>query len=145
MQSSMTILTMLALLACSTGAAASDLVYTPNNPSFGGNPLNGSYLLNKAIQQNSHEKSIRSPLGLSRNPIEDFEESLARRLLSALSGEIVDSMFGDGNSDLPDGPFTIGDLEIVIDSFGGSGPAQITITDLLTGEQTIIVLPDLAS
>lgn len=43
-------------LALATGSAvASQLVYTPVNPSFGGNPLNGTYLLNKAQAENSHQ------------------------------------------------------------------------------------------
>ncbi|CAM5384452.1 curli assembly protein CsgF [Eoetvoesiella caeni] len=35
-------------------AAAGQLVYTPVNPSFGGNPLNGSYLLQKAQSGKSY-------------------------------------------------------------------------------------------
>jgi len=39
-------------------ALAGQLIYTPVNPTFGGNPLNGSYLLSKA----QAEKSYALPL-----------------------------------------------------------------------------------
>ncbi|CAM5210441.1 hypothetical protein CDEF62S_05979 [Castellaniella defragrans] len=35
-------------------AMAGQLIYTPVNPSFGGNPLNGSYLLSKAQAEKSY-------------------------------------------------------------------------------------------
>ena len=34
---------------------ATELVYTPINPSFGGNPLNGTWLLNNAQAQNDFD------------------------------------------------------------------------------------------
>ena len=34
---------------------ATELVYTPINPSFGGNPLNGTWLLNNAQAQNDYD------------------------------------------------------------------------------------------
>lgn len=43
----------LAVLAANP-ATAGQLIYTPVNPSFGGNPLNGSYLLSKAQAEKSY-------------------------------------------------------------------------------------------
>lgn len=60
-----------ALALVSGSAVASQLIYTPVNPSFGGNPLNGSYLLNKAQAENNHQAplpdvgSILSDMGLN--------------------------------------------------------------------------------
>jgi curli production assembly/transport component CsgF len=46
------ILAFVGLLAAGTNVAvASQLVYTPVNPTFGGNPLNGSYLLSVGQSQ----------------------------------------------------------------------------------------------
>ena len=42
----------IAVLAISGPALAGTLVYAPTNPTFGGNPLNGSYLFNNAQVQN---------------------------------------------------------------------------------------------
>lgn len=38
-------------LMVGTAAGASELVYTPTNPSLGGNPLNGNWLLSQATAQ----------------------------------------------------------------------------------------------
>ena len=42
-------------LASAAAVQATELVYTPVNPSFGGNPLNGTWLLNNAQAQNDHD------------------------------------------------------------------------------------------
>ena len=51
--------TLLASLLLSTGASATELVYTPVNPSFGGSPLNGAWLLGNAQAQNSNVRKRR--------------------------------------------------------------------------------------
>ena len=42
------------LLSFNTITTSGELVYQPINPNFGGNPLNGSYLLNSAQAQNTY-------------------------------------------------------------------------------------------
>jgi curli production assembly/transport component CsgF len=48
---------LIGLTAFSFCASASQLTYTPVNPTFGGNPLNGSYLLSTAQSQGFGAKS----------------------------------------------------------------------------------------
>ena len=48
---------LIGLSALSVCASASQLTYTPVNPTFGGNPLNGSYLLSTAQGQGFGSKS----------------------------------------------------------------------------------------
>jgi curli production assembly/transport component CsgF len=48
---------LIGLTALSLSASASQLTYTPVNPTFGGNPLNGSYLLSTAQGQGFGSKS----------------------------------------------------------------------------------------
>ena len=48
---------LIGLTALSFSASASQLTYTPVNPTFGGNPLNGSYLLSTAQGQGNGTKS----------------------------------------------------------------------------------------
>lgn len=43
------------LLTACVQASATELVHTPVNPAFGGNPLNGTWLLNNAQAQNDHD------------------------------------------------------------------------------------------
>jgi curli production assembly/transport component CsgF len=51
----------LGLAFAASPAFASSLVYTPTNPTFGGNPLNGTFLLSQAQTQGAGAKSGNSP------------------------------------------------------------------------------------
>jgi curli production assembly/transport component CsgF len=51
----------LGLALAATPVLASSLVYTPTNPTFGGNPLNGTFLLSQAQTQGAGAKSGNSP------------------------------------------------------------------------------------
>lgn len=77
---------------CATGA--SELVYTPVNPSFGGSPINGQWLLGYAGAQNkfkggSYAKSRREekPFGLK------IVEDATRRAVRRIENEILDVLF----------------------------------------------------
>jgi len=41
----------------SSGALASEMIYRPQNPNFGGNPLNGTFLMQQAQAQGKGAKS----------------------------------------------------------------------------------------
>eukprot|EP01155_Anaeramoeba_flamelloides_P002177 Anaeramoba_flamelloidesa1057384_5.p1 GENE.a1057384_5~~a1057384_5.p1 ORF type:complete len:101 (-),score=8.39 a1057384_5:4-306(-) len=76
-----------ALLLLSSPAFGSELIYQPVNPSFGGSPLNGSYLLGNAQAQNDYTDSSRS--GYQRpSDLERFTRSLESRLLSQLLSDV---------------------------------------------------------
>jgi len=122
----------------STGNSfAQQLVYTPINPSFGGSPLNGNWMLSQAQAQNGFtaEESIDSRF--LRDPLADFKESLNRQILSELSRNLISSMFGE--SGLEEGRYTIGDY--IIDITPGSEGISIIIFDLVTGDETTIIIP----
>jgi curli production assembly/transport component CsgF len=83
-------------VAFSQAAAAQDMVYTPIDPTFGGNPFNSSHLLGIANAQNK----FKDPDSLSNSSQADiFARQLQSRLLSALSSQIVDAIFGDNAQD----------------------------------------------
>jgi curli production assembly/transport component CsgF len=117
---------------------ASELVHDFVNPAFGGNPLNGPFLLNTATLQNSFTEDGG---GLGRPPddlLGDFEERLNRSILSRLSREIVEDIFGE-DGDITTGTFDIGDLTLVVmEDLDG---VLISITDTLTGDATTIEIP----
>ncbi|WP_226944972.1 curli assembly protein CsgF, partial [Pseudomonas aeruginosa] len=59
-------------LLCTLGvtpAMATELVYAPVNPSFGGNPLNGTYLLNNATAQDRHKDPDLRSSASSQSPL----------------------------------------------------------------------------
>ncbi len=125
-------------LVCScvvpSAAMAQDITYQPIDPSFGGNPFNSAHLLGIANAQNDY-KDPKATTNSSQADI--FARQLQSRLLSALSSQIVDAIFGDN----PQESGTI--------SFGGQTinfvrsltEVTLTITDDDTGEVTTIVIP----
>nr|WP_231847868.1 curli assembly protein CsgF [Shewanella violacea] len=107
-------------------AQATELVYTPINPSFGGSPLNGSYLLNKANIQNDHTAESTEKDFVTR-----FKESLERNILNTVTR-------GVANGEITEGIYDTGDFTIVISTVGEN--VILTLTNLLTGEVTEIVM-----
>jgi len=123
------------LLACAaTPAAAQDITYQPVDPSFGGNPFNSAHLLGIANAQNKY----KDPSAKTSNSQADiFARQLQSRLLSALSSQITDAIFGDNPQQ--HGTISFGGQTIVFDR--GLEDVTLTITDDDTGEVTTIVVP----
>ncbi len=121
-------------LGLATPAQASDIVYTPTNPSFGGNPFNSSHLQGIASAQNNY----KDPAALnSSDPANQFLRTLQSRLLSALATQITDLIFGENAQD--SGLIRFGDQEI---SFvRGADSVSLTITNNADGSVTEIVVP----
>lgn len=118
---------------------AQDLVYTPKNPAFGGNPYNYSWLLSSAQAQNDI-KDPTSSLGFSSqttDPMADFASSLNRQILSELSRQIVAKQFGENG--LKAGKYAMGDYQI--DVSDTSSGLQVTIQDTKNGSQTSVTVP----
>ncbi len=115
-------------------ALAQDITYQPIDPSFGGNPFNSAHLLGIANAQNDY----KDPNAKSTNSQADiFARQLQSRLLSALSSQIVDAIFGDN----PQERGTISFGGQTIDFVRGLTEVTLTITDDDTGEVTTIVIP----
>ncbi|GGI82828.1 curli assembly protein CsgF [Shewanella gelidii] len=106
---------------------ATELIYTPVNPSFGGSPLNGTFLLNKANAQNDHTSATSEKSFVTR-----FKESLERNIMNTITR-------GVATGDISDGVYDTGDFRIEVATVGDG--VVITITNLLTGEITVIEMP----
>jgi curli production assembly/transport component CsgF len=113
---------------------AQDMVYEPVNPSFGGNPFNSAHLLGIANAQNNFKDPKASTSG---SQADIFARQLQSRLLSALSSQIVDAIFGENPQERGTIRFGGQTIEFVrsLDS------VTLTITDDSTGEVTTIVVP----
>ncbi len=105
-------------------AMSTELVYTPISPTFGGSPLNGSFLLAKANAQNDNSESRE------RDFITRFKESLERNILSKITRGVT-------SGDIKEGRFVTGDHTIIVADLG-DGHFEISITDDRTGETTVI-------
>ena len=82
---------------------ASEMRYTPVNPSFGGSPFN-TQLLAVASAQNDHEKPISTA-----NAYDNLSSTVTSYVLSRVSGQISDQIFTKNTANpggrvvLPDG------------------------------------------
>ena len=123
-------------LTCSIEIFAQGLVYQPINPSFGGSPLNGNWLLSSAqLQDNTTDPAATDQ---AQDPFADFQSNLNRSILSQLSRSLTNQIFGEGG-ELQEGLFQLGDFNIeIIETLDG---VQISIFDLLTGNETVILVP----
>lgn len=122
---------------------ASELIYTPVNPAFGGFPGNGSVLLNNANAQNDYKDPDAydpfSSLDLNKDPLDGFKETLNRQVLSLIANKIVQEAFGTDTGIGTGGSYTYEYFEITITP--GTDAISVTITDTQTGETTDISVP----
>jgi len=120
------IITIFFLIASSYGFAQ-QLVYTPTNPAFGGDPFNYTWLLNSANAQNSFDDST----GLA-----------GLEGLNDLNGNL-DNQFGGqfGENNMPPlGTSTQGNFEYEV--FESTSGLIINILNIITGEASQIIIPN---
>lgn len=128
MKTTIKISTLLISVFISTQTVATQLVYEPVNPSFGGNPMNGSFLLQKAQSQNAHR-----PDSNQRSFVQRFQEQLERNIINSLTRRIADG-------DLIEGIYDTG--EYTVEVMGQEdGSVMVYITNNATGEVTVITMP----
>jgi curli production assembly/transport component CsgF len=123
-----------AALVIAAPVAAQDVVYRPISPTFGGNPFNSNHVLGVANANNN----TRDPRATSTNSQADiFARQLQSRLLSALSSQIVNAIFGDNPQE--QGTITFGGQ--TIEFFRSLEEVTLIIRNDETGEETRIVVP----
>ena len=117
------LLALLLLGAAGMQAHATELVYAPINPSFGGNPNNAPGLMSIAQSQNA----FRAP---ATTPVEAFNQSLQRAILSRLTSQTMTALFGN-NTVLENGSYDTPGYTIKVEQIGNT--ITITTTDKNTG------------
>lgn len=121
----------LSCLLASSAISATQLTYTPVNPAFGGNPLNGSYLMQNASAQNDNNS------GSGYVPPTALE-----RLASSLESRLMSQLFNDAANG-GEGYLRTDDFEINVVNEDGS--LLVHILDIATGETTVIEVGGLIS
>lgn len=119
-----------------SGAVATELVYVPVNPSFGGNPGNGPVLLGSASATNKHmaDSGLGGSSLLNQSPLDQFNQTLQRTVLSQLASAAASKLIGADGKLMP-GTFSTSNFTITIVDTGG-GLLNITTTDKTTGTST---------
>lgn len=131
---------MITAAALTGQAAASELIYFPRNPSFGGNPAYGHVLLNSALATKTHtDPGLDLGGGLEeKTPLEQFNETLERQVVNRLTTAATSKIIG------PNGQLIPGNLEtdnfIINIADMGNGMLNVTTTDKLTGASTAFMV-----
>lgn len=111
-----------------TQAQAGDLIYQPINPSFGGDPFVGSYLLGKAqAQDTTTDPNTRSVQSLSST--ERLLQNLESRLISQLISDV-------SRGEVDEGSFDSDEFGVVVSD--SSGQLVVRVVDKITGDVTEI-------
>lgn len=120
-------------------AAASELVYHPYNPSFGGSPLNGSVLLNSALATRKHKApDVDSDrFGIEeKSPLDQLNETLERLLVSRMASAASMSIM-DENGNFKPGLLETQNFIITVTEMADGG-MSITTFDKTTGATTTV-------
>jgi curli production assembly/transport component CsgF len=117
---------------CSS-ANATEFVYTPKNPSFGGNPINGSIFLNEAQITNKYDQAPTT----QPSSLQQFNQNLQNMVLSRIASSISGGLFDPSGKLIP-GTISTTDFTITITTVSAGPPAilNITTTDRNTGQST---------
>ena len=122
----------------SFSVSATEIIYTPINPSFGGNPLNANMLLSKAQAQNKHKAPV-----IEKGYAEQFQDSLERTYLNRMVREITDMAFGENIEDSifnQDSIFMSGDYQIEVIT-STTDTITVKITNIIDDSVVIIEVP----
>lgn len=122
-----------------SSALASELVYTPTSPSFGGSPLNSSHLFGLANAQNEYKaKADAAAARQTATSMSDrFIQMLQTRLYSSLASQVSEAIFGENAQD--QGRIKFDDQEV---SWVNTGTeVRLLVTDQKTGQISEIIIP----
>jgi curli production assembly/transport component CsgF len=118
----------MALMVIGPQAFSGDLIYQPINPSFGGDPFVGSYLLGKAQAQDTNtDPSSRNFQSLSSTD----------RLLQSLESRLISQLISDvSRGEVSEGSFDSDEFGVVVSD--NSGQLVVRVVDKVTGDVTEI-------
>lgn len=117
-------------------AAATELIWTPINPSFGGLAYNADWLLASANAQNKYSEKSQSTNTVG-DMIQDFKTGVQRQVLSRLADRIVSTAFGEEG--LEQGHYNLGDF--TVDVGADVSGINVVLKNAITGSQTTLQVP----
>jgi len=120
----------------SFGVVASELRYTPVNPTFGGNPLNASGLQSNASSQNT----TKAPPVVQPTALEKFTTNIQNAIISKLQTAAINGLFDAKGNFNPDVGTNIkaGNFQIQITTDPATGGLTLITTDITSGQSTSI-------
>ena len=126
---------LLALLTASPLSWGGNMVFQFVNPNFGGNPNNGSFLLNEAQAQNSYKDPDSYDFGSSgTSALDNFTSSIQSQLLGSLMGNINQGK-----------PGRLVTQDFIVDIQNTDGQLVMNVTDRKTGKISTIQVQGLSA
>ena len=122
------------------GVHASEIVYTPINPTFGGNPLNASQLQAVASAQKPSAPAATTA-STQQSTTQQFLQMLQSQLYASLANAVSNAITGSNAQAA--GTIKLDNMQVSWNTTNGQ--KQITMTDYSTGQVTTITLPSLGS
>lgn len=114
---------------------ATELVHRFVNPNFGGNPLNGNFLMSQAGDQNNTKDSV-SPT-TPANALKDFTDRLKSSVLSGLARSASNKLVDENGNIIPNNTLTIGDFSVSVGD-EVNGAVTINVSDGISSTQLTI-------
>ncbi len=127
-----------ALLLLGVAARGQGFVYHPNNPNFGGNTFNYSWMLSSAqAQDRTTDPAVKkaATTANSGSSLDSYAQSLQNQLLNRITSSLINKQFGEGT--LKPGNYTFGDYQVEISN--GTDGVVVRIVDGKGGETSITV------
>ncbi|MCT9843196.1 curli production assembly/transport protein CsgF [Leclercia sp. 29361] len=126
----------IALLLIPSLSWAGNMTFQFRNPNFGGNPNNGSFLLNSAQAQNSYrDPSADDDFGIETpSALDNFTQAIQAQVLGGLLTNI--------NTGKPGRMVT---SDFIVDIANADGQMQLNVTDRKTGRTSTIQVAGLQS
>lgn len=131
---------LLVFLSWAGSALAQQMTFSFVNPSFGGSPLNASWLMQSAQVQSDYKQKEASATEKSDSELDEFAKNLNNQVLYSLANAIIQKQFGSLNNGLKEGLYNIGKFRINIGN--GAGGVTVTIFDNTNGNQTQVTIPN---
>ncbi|WIM09343.1 curli assembly protein CsgF [Enhydrobacter sp.] len=133
------------LLGLAASAQAGELHYTPVNPTFGGSPFNGAFLLGTANANNFDHlvnpatQNLFNQQQTQQSTSDLLRQALVNALISQATTVAIDSILGTNGAQAKDsGTFSVAGETISFNRAGGQ--INITLSDP-NGSQTQISVP----
>ncbi|KNC88547.1 curli production assembly/transport protein CsgF [Trabulsiella odontotermitis] len=118
----------MSLILIPTVSWGGNMVFQFRDPSFGGNPNNGSFLLNNAQAQNSYKDPSYDDYGIETpSALDNFTQAIQSQILGGLLTNI--------NTGKPGRMVT---SDFIVDISNRDGQLQLNVTDRKTGKTSTI-------
>jgi curli production assembly/transport component CsgF len=121
---------------CVSSAAASELLYTPVNPTFGGSPLNSTQLMAEASAQKPSAPAV-SAASKAQSTTQQFVQMLQSQLYASLANSVSNAITGQNAQ--ATGTIKLNSMQLSWNT--AAGETTITMTDFTTGQITEITVP----